>query len=316
MPYIGNSPRTGNQRKLDSPLPRFGTGTGFNGVQTIFLMQVGGESVFPGQFQLLAVLNDSVLEPTVDYNIANERITFTTAPQPTDTFFAIIFGDQLDIGIVSDGSITNSKFLDNSITSQKLADASVTTAKIADGDVTRAKLENDIIDNTKLDDRSVQVEQLNLDRSSLPTPVYAGQIAYLNTDNFYYVTKKNPQNVLYWEKLLDREEILNYVDYGDSVRNQAYVIDGTTYDYNDNYMLDSTNGSFTVDLAKTPNTGDFIKFVDVTNKWSINNITIDSTNSGSNLKDYQDTVDSQLIFDDDGWEVLLVYNGTHWKIVV
>lgn len=316
MPYIGNSPNAGNQRKLDSPLPRFGSGTGFNGVQTIFLMQVGGENVYPGQYQLLAVLNDSVLEPNVDYSISNERITFTNPPQPTDTFFAIIFGDQLDIGTVSDGSITTSKFLDLSISTAKIADSAVTEQKIADDAVTNAKLADDSVTTAKIVDRNVTVGKLDLSSGTLPSPIYAGQIAYLTTDNFYYVTKKNSQNVLYWEKLLDREEILNYVDYGDSVRDGNYVIDGTTYDYNDNYMLDSSSGSFTIDLAKTPNTGDFIRFVDVTNRWSINNITIDSTNSGSNLKDYLDNVDSQLIFDDDGWEVLLVYNGTHWKIVV
>jgi len=316
MPYIGNTPRTGNQRKLDSPLPRFGSGTGFNGVQTIFLMQVGGENVYPGQYQLLAVLNDNVLEPNTDYSIFNERLTFTVAPQSGDTFFAIIFGDQLDIGTVSDGSITTSKFLDLSISTAKIADSAVTEQKIANDAVTTGKIANDAVTTGKILDRNVTAGKLDLSTSSLPSPVYAGQIAYLTTDNFYYVTKKNPQNVLYWEKLLDREEILNYVDYGDSVRDGNYVIDGTTYDYNDNYMLDSSNGSFTIDLAKTPNTGDFIRFVDVTNRWSINNITIDSTNSGANLKDYLDTVDSQLIFDDDGWEVLLVYNGTHWKIVV
>ena len=316
MPYIGNSPNVGNQRKLDSPLPRFGSGTGFNGVQTIFLMQVGSENVYPGQFQLLAVLNDSVLEPTVDYIITNERITFTTAPQPSDTFFAIIFGDQLDIGIVSDASITTSKFLDNSISTQKLADSSVSTIKIANDAVTTDKIADNAVTSSSIQDRSINVDKLYLNKSSLPSPVYSGQIAYLSTDNFYYVTKNNSLGTLYWEKLLDRDEILNYVDYGDSVRNQAYVIDGTTYDYNDNYMLDSSNGSFVVDLAKTPNTGDFLKFVDVTNKWSINNITIDLTNSGSNLKAYQDKVDYQLMFDDDGWEVLLVYTGTPWKIVV
>lgn len=276
-------------------------------------MKVGGLEVYPGAYQLLAVLNGEVLDPGVDYYITSERLTFTNAPEASDVFFGIIFGDKLDIGTVSDGSIVSEKIIDSAITTNKIANSAVTNVKIATDAITSSKIQDANITTSKIASQSVTYDKLSLSAGSLPSPIVPGQILYV--DGFYYVTEYDGAALL-WKKILDREKILDYVDYGDSVRNSTYVIDGTTYDYNDNYMLDSTNGSFTISLNKTPNTGDYIKFVDVTNRWSINNITVDSSGSGADLKDYLDTVDSQLILDDDGWEVLLVYNGTHWKIVV
>lgn len=314
MAYIGNIPKTGNQRKIDFPLDRVGGGSGFNGSSTDFYLRVAGDPVYPGAFQVLAVLDGSVIEPGgIDYNINNDIIEFTTPPSGSSVFFAVIFGDQLDIGTVSDGSIVNSKLIDSVVTTNKLANLSVTTDKLADNSVNSSKFANNSVTTSKIANGSITPDKLNLGVSVLPTPLSLGQIASdLNGD--YYITKQISGS-LQWTPLLNQEQILSYVKYGTSVRTSTFNVDGNTYAYNQNYMLDSTSASFQINLTATPATGDFIRFVDVTNRWSINNITIDSSASGSNFRDYLDNLDSELVLDDDGWEVLLVYNGNHWKIV-
>ena len=313
MPYIGNTPKTGNQRKIDFPLDRFGGGSGFNGSSSDFYLRVSAEPVYPGAFQLMAVLNGSVLEPATDYNINNDLIEFTTAPAAGSAFFAVIFGDRLDIGTVSDGSIIASKILDSNITTAKIANSAVTADKIADDAVGTSKILDDAVTESKIIDGAVTPDKLNLGVATLPTAQRVGQFA-ADANGDYYLTKL-VNSVVTWIPLLNKETVLSYVNYGVSVKTGAFDIDGTTNTYNSNYMLDSTSGIYTINMTATPSEGDFIRFVDVTNQWSINNITVDSSAAGGNFLDYLNTTDSQLLLDSNGWEVLFVYNGSNWKIV-
>ena len=47
-------------------------------------------------------------EPGTAFTIAGSTITFTGAPQSSDTFFGVVLGDTLDIGIPSDSSVSAS----------------------------------------------------------------------------------------------------------------------------------------------------------------------------------------------------------------
>ena len=313
MAYIGNIPKTGNQRKIDFPLDRFGGGSGFNGSSTDFYLRVSGDPVYPGAFQVMAVLNGTVLEPATDYNINNDLIEFTTAPATGATFFAVIFGDRLDIGTVSDGSIIAAKILDGNITTPKLANLSVTADKLANNSINSSKILDDAVTESKILDGAITPDKLNLGAASLPTAQRVGQFA-ADGNGDYYLTKL-VNSVVTWVPLLNKETVLSYVNYGVAVKTGAFTIDGTTNTYNSNYMLDSTGGAFQVTMTATPSVGDFIRFVDVTNQWSINNITVDSSATGANFLDYLNTTDPQLALDSNGWEVLLVYNGSNWKIV-
>ena len=320
MAYIGNIPKTGNQRKIDFPLDRVGGGAGFNGSSLQFYLRVGGDPVYPGAYQVLVVVNGVIKEPAYHYNINNDLLVFTAgnAPQSADTFFAVILGDRLDVGTVSDASIIGTKIVDGTITNNKIGNLQIDANKLANDSVQTVKIKDNNVTAAKLDQTTgaVTPPTLNLGGyapSSLPNAQRVGQIA-ADTNGDYYLTKEVSGSVA-WTPLVNQETILSYVGYGSAVNTSTFTIDGSTNKLNSNYMLDSTAGAYTINISAAPTIGSFIRLVDVTNKWSINNITVDASASSKEFKDYLDSVDSELLLDTNGWEVLLVYNGVNWKIV-
>ena len=318
MAYIGNIPKTGNQRKFDAPLDRVGGGAGFNGGASTFYLRVGGDPVYPGAFQVLVILNGVVQEPGTAYNINNDTIIFTTPPAQSATFFAVVLGDRLDVGTVSDGSIISSKLVDGTITTQKIGNLQIDANKLANDSVQTVKIKDGNVTAPKLDTTSgaVTPPALNLGGyapGSLPNAQRVGQFA-ADTNGDYWLTK-DVSGTVTWTPLVNQQTILSYVGYGSAVNTAGFTIDGTTNKLNTNYMLDSTSGAYNISISATPATGNFLRLVDVTNKWSINNITVDASASSKEFKDYLDSVDSQLLLDTNGWEVLLVYNGVNWKVV-
>lgn len=112
MSYIGNEPTVGQWRKLTD------ISGSFNGVTTSFTTSVPpGTSdyyVTAGSAnQLIISLNDVIQEPGVDYTVSTNTITFAVAPASGLSFFGILCGDALNIGVPSDGTVTASKLTSN-----------------------------------------------------------------------------------------------------------------------------------------------------------------------------------------------------------
>jgi hypothetical protein len=71
------------------------------------------------------VADGAALEPGVDYNFNNDTIVFDTAPTTAwlNKFYIIVYGDILDSGIPSDGTITNAKLTDGTLAYTKFSAA-------------------------------------------------------------------------------------------------------------------------------------------------------------------------------------------------
>jgi hypothetical protein len=106
MGYIATP--TGNYRKLTN------ISSGFNGVTTTFQLSVPpGTSAYyvtpRSTFQLIISVGGVIQEPGVDYTLNLSQITFTTAPAAGLSFFGLLLGDALNIGVPSDGTVTAAK---------------------------------------------------------------------------------------------------------------------------------------------------------------------------------------------------------------
>lgn len=118
MAYIGQIPQIGNFVKLDN------ISTAFNGNTSTFNTTVSGVAyTVSNKFAALVVADGEVLEPEVDFDFQNATIVFTTAPTSAwlNKFFVITYGDVLDSGIPSDGSITNAKLENGTLGYDKLS---------------------------------------------------------------------------------------------------------------------------------------------------------------------------------------------------
>lgn len=106
MAYIGQTPQAGNFVKLDD------ISSLFDGSTSTFDTHVSGNAyTVSNPYATMVVADGAVLEPEVDYNFNNASIVFNTAPTSAwlNKFFVIVYGDVLDTGIPSDGTITNDK---------------------------------------------------------------------------------------------------------------------------------------------------------------------------------------------------------------
>lgn len=118
MPYIGQTPQVGNFVKLDN------ISTQFNGVLSSFATTVSDEPyTVSNPYATLVVAAGNVLQPEIDYNFNNDTISFATAPTTAwlNNFWIIVYGDVLDSGIPSDGTITNAKLTDGTLQYDKLS---------------------------------------------------------------------------------------------------------------------------------------------------------------------------------------------------
>lgn len=123
MAYVGNSPARGEWRKLTD------ISSSFNGSTTTFTTSVPpGTSEYyvtaGSPNQLIISLGGVIQEPGVDYTVSTNSITFTTAPTSGLSFFGVLAGDALNVGTVSDGTITDAKIA---------ANAEISVSKLADG---------------------------------------------------------------------------------------------------------------------------------------------------------------------------------------
>ena len=102
MSYIGRQPTIGNYTKIDT--------LSFDGSTVAFTLQTGGVNISPvNENNCLITISGVVQEPSSAYTVAGSTITFTEAPSSSDTFHGVVFGDALNIGTPSDGTVTTAK---------------------------------------------------------------------------------------------------------------------------------------------------------------------------------------------------------------
>ena len=118
MSYIGQTPQVGNFVKLDD------ISTQFDGNTSTFNTEVSSTSyTVSNPFATLVVAGGNVLQPEVDYNFNNDTIVFNTAPTSAwlNNFWVIVYGDMMDTGIPSDGTITNAKLTNSTLGYEKFS---------------------------------------------------------------------------------------------------------------------------------------------------------------------------------------------------
>jgi hypothetical protein len=106
--YIGKTPALGNYQKCDA-ITTSATAT--------YNLVVGGVAVSPETANNCIVsLNGVIQAPTDAYTIVGSTIVFNSALTSADVIdFILVLGDVLDIGTVSDGTITAAKLADTAI---------------------------------------------------------------------------------------------------------------------------------------------------------------------------------------------------------
>ena len=106
--YIGKTPALGNYQKCDA-ITTSATAT--------YNLVVGGVATSPETANNCIVsLNGVIQAPTDAYTIVGSTIVFNSALTSADVIdFILVLGDVLDIGTVSDGTITAAKLADTAI---------------------------------------------------------------------------------------------------------------------------------------------------------------------------------------------------------
>ena len=85
MAYIGRQQSSGAFAKLDD------VSSQFNNSKTIFNLTIGGQAFFPGNpYTLLVSLGGVIQEPLTSFTIADDQITFASAPQSGANFFCVV----------------------------------------------------------------------------------------------------------------------------------------------------------------------------------------------------------------------------------
>lgn len=155
MAYLGTQPAVGSYKRVDD------ISASFNDSTTQFNLTSGGDSVVVQSPQSLLVSIDGVLqEPVSAYNATGGSIVFTEAPNTNATFFAILLGDTLDIGIPSDDTVSAAKLKTDSVIAAKISDGAVTVDKLGANAVTQAKVAQNAIGRVQMADDAVASDSL------------------------------------------------------------------------------------------------------------------------------------------------------------
>jgi len=126
MPFIGQEPLQGSFHKLDA-ITTSATAT--------YNLLLNGGAFTPGSAnQLLVSLNGVIQSPGSSFTISGSQIIFSSALTSSDSIdFIMSYGDVLNAGVPSDGTVNTSQLANDAVHSAKLADANVTQAKLAAG---------------------------------------------------------------------------------------------------------------------------------------------------------------------------------------
>jgi len=123
MAYLGRQPIVGNYQVLDA-LTATTTDT--------YALTKNSVAVYPQTpANCIVSLNGVIQAPYDSYTISGSNIVFASALTASDSIdFITVLGDILNVGTVSDGTITTAKIADANVTTAKLANTSVTPAKM------------------------------------------------------------------------------------------------------------------------------------------------------------------------------------------
>ena len=115
MSYIGRQPQIGNFQICDA------ISTVNN--QAAYTMQVGSVNVLPETANHMIVsLNGVIQAPISSFTVSGSTITFAANLVTGDVInFIQILGDVLDLGVPSDGTVTNGKIANDAVTLAKMA---------------------------------------------------------------------------------------------------------------------------------------------------------------------------------------------------
>ena len=114
MPFIGQQPVTGAYHKLDS-ITASATAT--------YNLQLNGGAYSPASANhLLVSLNGVIQAPQDSFTVSGSTITFASALTASDNIdFIMAFGDVLNIGTPSDGSVNTNQLANSAVTDAKIA---------------------------------------------------------------------------------------------------------------------------------------------------------------------------------------------------
>ena len=112
MAYIGKEPIVGNFQKCDAI-------TVVNG-QAAYTLQVSSTNVVPESANhMLVSLNGILQAPVTSFTVSGSTLTFASNLATGDVIdFVILLGNVLDLGTVSDGTITNAKLASDIISGE------------------------------------------------------------------------------------------------------------------------------------------------------------------------------------------------------
>ena len=119
--YIGKQPQIGNYQVCDA-ISASATAT--------YALTVSSVAVFPESANhVICSLNGVIQKPGSSFSISSSNIVFSSALTSSDSIdFIILLGSTLDVGIVSDGTITNAKLAQDIISGEtELASAPADT---------------------------------------------------------------------------------------------------------------------------------------------------------------------------------------------
>ncbi len=111
MSYIGREPSIGNYQVCDA-LTASATAT--------YALAVGGTSVSPESANhVICSLNGIIQKPVSSFTISGSNIIFDSALTSSDSIdFILLLGSTLDVGIPSDGTVTNAKLAQDIISGE------------------------------------------------------------------------------------------------------------------------------------------------------------------------------------------------------
>jgi len=114
MPFIGQEPISGAFHKLDA-ITTSATAT--------YNLQLGGGAYSPASANhLLVSLNGVIQAPQDSFTVSGSQIIFDSALTSSDSIdFIMAYGDVLNIGTPSDGSVDEPKIATNAVTVAKMA---------------------------------------------------------------------------------------------------------------------------------------------------------------------------------------------------
>ena len=135
MPFIGQEPITGAFHKLDAITT--------SSTNTYNLLLNGGAYSPASANNLMVSLNGVIQSPGSSFTVSGSQITFVpssgTLSSSDSIDFIMAYGDVLNIGTPSDGSVNTNQLANDAVTTAKISDSAITTGKLPAGSILQVK---------------------------------------------------------------------------------------------------------------------------------------------------------------------------------